>query len=407
MVFRVPPRTPAPVRSVVAAEQRTDVRVVLARAATSVTLVVPSEWQVATPQGRKLYRDAGPLHASRVPGKSFASFVRAPRRSARFGLPCTLQAAQAGSHVGLDSLRYRGALIVAPDGAGALSVVNLVPIEQYLRGVVPLELGYRGEELIEALKAQAVAARTYAYRKMTMRRGSFYDLAATVADQVYGGVPAENPIADRAVRETAGLILTYENKPIVAYYHSTCGGRTAAVEQVWGKPPEPYLRSVDDLDPRGVPYCVASRYSSWTYTWKRNQLSSFVTRYGQSIACDGGYGGTLERITVISRWPCGRVQRVRVAGSDGSADYCGDKARFALRRPEQGSPILPSARFDIVKQSTAGVTVRGSGYGHGVGMCQMGALGRAAAGQSFERILAVYYTGAELRQVAPPPQASR
>ncbi len=368
---------------------------------------MPPEWSAAAPGGRKRFREAGPLRASRVRGAASASFTRSPRRSVTFGLPCTLRTARPGACIRVDSLAYRGTMVVAAEGAAALSVVNVVPIEQYLRGVVPLEMGRRGEELIEALKAQAVAARTYAYRKIAMRRGERYDLAATVTDQVYGGVYAEDPVTDRAVRETAGLILTYDGAPIVAYYHSTCGGRTAAVEQVWDKPAEPYLRSIDDRDESGVPYCAASRYSSWTCTWNRSRLSSVVARYGRSVACDGRYGGELERMTVVSRWPCGRVRRVRVVGTRGAADFCGDKARFALRRPESGAPILPSARFDVVKQGGNAVTVRGSGYGHGVGMCQMGALGRAAAGQTFDRILAAYYRGAELRRIAPAPQARR
>ncbi|MBD3242973.1 MAG: SpoIID/LytB domain-containing protein [Chitinivibrionales bacterium] len=395
------PQSPAGVQT----RGRTDARVILVRAAGSIRLTLPAQWSARTPRGRSRFGGGGAVRASRFKGTHTASFVLAPRRSVTLWLPCTLQTAQPDQHIGVDSLMYRGALIVAPEGAESLCAVNLVPMEEYLRGVVPLEMGSRGEELIEALKVQAVAARTYAYRKMLMRAGSHYDLAATVADQVYGGVLAENPVADRAVKETNGLVLMYDGQPIVAYYHSTCGGRTAAVEQVWDKPAEPYLRSVSDLDPNGVPWCAASRYTRWTYTWQRDQLSSYVTKYGQSVGCGGRFDGRLEKMSIVSRWPCGRVQRVRVVGRQGTGDFCGDKVRFALRRPQQNLPILPSARFDIVRQDGNGITVRGSGYGHGVGMCQMGALGRAGAGQGFAQILAAYYTGARLHRVGSVAQA--
>jgi len=225
-----------------------------------------------------------------------------------------------------------------------------------------------------------------------------YDLLPTVADQVYGGARVEDRVADEAVRETRGQVLSYAGEPIVAYYHSTCGGTTASVEDVWDKAAIPYLRSVSDIDTSGQPYCSDSRYANWTYTWDTKLLSSLIGRYGVRVSCGRGrFGGWIEKMVVVSRGICGRVGRLIVQGTQGNAEFRGDKTRRALRRNEKGHPMLPSAWFDIeVKGRT--VTARGKGYGHGVGMCQMGALGRARAGQSYLTILSTYYTGAVLSE---------
>jgi stage II sporulation protein D len=251
---------------------------------------------------------------------------------------------------------------------------------------------------MEALKAQAVAARTYACRKMCEHAAESFDLYATVTDQVYGGVGSADSTADRAIRETSGLVAVYRDSLIYAFYHSTCGGRTAAVGDVWDHAPEPYLVSVDDSGPGGRPWCAASRYATWVCSWTRSELSAILARYGAEAACGGTVGGSVGRVKVEARTPCGRVARLRVESSRGSLELCGDKVRFGLRRGDPGNPILPSARFEVVSGETRGVlSLKGSGYGHGIGMCQMGALARAEAGQSFAEILQAYYPGVELR----------
>jgi stage II sporulation protein D len=316
-------------------------------------------------------------------------------------LPCTLLAVAGGAGTDVDTSSYRGALVLIPGDRG-FSCVNVVDIEEYLRGVVPLELGVRRASQMEALKAQAVAARTYACRKMCEHAAEPFDLYATVTDQVYGGVGSADSTADRAIRETRGLVGVYRDSLIHAYYHSTCGGKTAAVNDVWDQAPQPYLVSVDDSGPGGRPWCAASRYATWVSSWTRGELSSILARYGADAACGGTVGGSVGRVKVEARTPCGRVARLRVESSRGSLELCGDKVRFGLRRGDAGNPILPSARFEVASGESRGVlSLKGSGYGHGIGMCQMGALARAEAGQSFAEILQAYYPGIELRSVVP------
>ena len=144
---------------------------------------------------------------------------------------------------------YRGSAELRVAGDGRVSAINVLPLEDYLLGVVPLEIGPRGNDEMAAVEAQAVAARTYAVAQLGGQLEMGFDLFGTVDDQAYGGMAAERDESTRAVRRTAGKILLYDGRPIRAYYHSTCGGRTAAVEEVMDRPPAPYLQPVSDRAP--------------------------------------------------------------------------------------------------------------------------------------------------------------
>ncbi|MBD3321512.1 MAG: SpoIID/LytB domain-containing protein [Chitinivibrionales bacterium] len=308
-------------------------------------------------------------------------------------VPCTLLSESEYNFIELDDGTYRGAMIIITEKTGKLSLVNYLDVEDYLRGVVPLEIGHRKINEIEAVKAQAVAARTYTYRKISDKQHAPFDLVATVADQVYGGVNAESRMCDKAVRLTEGLVMTCRDSLIFAYYHSTCGGKTANIEDVWKKPQQPYLQSIRDCDENGKAYCSISKYYNWTETWPARTLSSIINRNGG----DSGCRGTIKGMKIKWRYSCGRIAGLVVHTSQGTCTLSGDKIRFVFRRNSAGNPILRSCNFRIVSGNSRTVTIEGRGYGHGVGMCQMGAVGRARAGQRFEEILAAYYSGIELK----------
>jgi stage II sporulation protein D len=320
-----------------------------------------------------------------------------PRGTIHCNLPCTLSLADTASFFTIGTASYRGALIIAAVTHG-FNLVNYLPVEHYLRGVVPLELGHHPPAALEALKAQAVAARTYTYNKIASRRLQLYDVLPTVADQVYGGKGVEYALANLAIAQTRDRVLCYKGTLIAAYYHSTCGGQTANIEDVWDKSPQPYLRSVADRNGAGEAWCSASRYLNWEYRWSRPALEAIVQRYAASSA-RGPYQRPLSAIQIDSRFACGRVGTLVVHSSAGILQSGGDKVRFLLRRPTAGNPILPSARLSQVRLEGAEVVVSGQGYGHGVGMCQMGALGRARAGQGWEQILKAYYRGVDCATV--------
>ncbi|HEX6135331.1 MAG TPA: SpoIID/LytB domain-containing protein [Longimicrobiales bacterium] len=299
---------------------------------------------------------------------------------------------------------YRGEALIIPRTGARLSALNVVDLEQYLLGVVPREIGRLPAAEIEAMKAQAVAARTYAIGNLGGRENLGFDFYATVADQVYGGVADEDTIVSRAVRETRGEILTYDGAPILAYYSSTCGGSTANIEHSWPwREPLPYLKSVSDRIPgTNDSYCSFSSRFNWTTRWSRAELLDVL---GQTLRAHTG--GAVISVS--------RVDDVRITGRSSeraTVQLTADGRQHTLRadsirwvfRPQPGPAILNSSRiYDVAAETGASgvesLEIRGGGWGHGIGMCQVGAIGRARAGHRYSEILRAYYTGVEVRRL--------
>jgi stage II sporulation protein D len=298
---------------------------------------------------------------------------------------------------------YRGDVLVMARAGDRVTAINAVDMETYLLGVVTREIGRRPETEIEAVKAQAVAARTYAIGHMGVRSSFGFDFFATVQDQVYGGVSDEDPVATRAVQETRGEIATWQGRPILAYYSSTCGGRTASIEEAWPwRQPLAYLRSVSDLTPDGErAYCDTSNRFRWRADWTRGQLLEVL---GQTLATYKGRPAgpvrRVERIGIVSSSPGEGTVSVDLRADGTDYHLRADSLRWVLR-PQPGPAILNSARLARLETVTrdgevTALQIDGIGWGHAVGMCQVGAIGRARAGQSYRRILTAYYTGIEL-----------
>jgi stage II sporulation protein D len=325
-------------------------------------------------------------------------------RKGEVTLPCTLGSTNELNLIRFNGKSYRGSVIMVSERRGVFSVVNYCDVEDYLRGVVPLEIGNCTQEEIEAVKAQAVAARTYTYKKIQENKNQYYDLFPDISDQVYGGVNAEKNICNQAIRDTRGLVVVYpasgqSDSLIFAYYHSTCGGRTANVEDVWDKSPFPYLRSVKDCDESGRPFCAGSGSFSWEESWPIQQLSGIAARFSREAFPDKPITGPVTDIVIDDRFACGRTKTCRVKTTNGTVTYGGDKLRFVLRRNTAGYPVLRSSIISEAHKNGGTFVVKGRGYGHGIGMCQFGAIGRARAGQTCEQIIKAYYTGVEIRSI--------
>ena len=313
--------------------------------------------------------------------------------------PVVVRAADGGV-VQLRGVPYRGAIVVQNAGRRGLTFVNRVDMESYLLGVVPREIGDVDATAYEAMKAQAVAARTYAMKNMGRRTELGFDVYATTADQVYGGAPAERETVSRAVRETAGEVLTWGGRPIDAYYHSTCAGRTAAIDEVWNVGPVPYLVSVEDVDPRtGAAWDRASSRFTWTERWSHDQLVAILNRT-LADSLRGRRIGRIEDMDVVSRTQSGRVRAMRIDTDAGTFTVGRDRVRWILT-PTRGG-ILNSSKFDVRLDRSGGdvvsVVAEGGGWGHGIGMCQVGAIARARAGQDYRTILGAYYPGTRLER---------
>jgi stage II sporulation protein D len=293
-----------------------------------------------------------------------------------------------------------GALEVL-EGAEGLTVVNELPLETYLRGVLAREMGGAGHAP-EALAAQAVAARTYALRRLGSRAALGFDLHGDVQDQAYagtGGVPAA---ASEAVERTRGAALLAGEALVEAYYHSTCGGVTAAVEEAFPEPALPYLVSVEDGDGRGGYHCARSRWFRWRASYERAQVEGLIARnLGRFATLPSTGPGSLVDLEVVEASPGGRALALRIETSTGRFQVARNDIRWLFADGE--SPGLRSTLFLLRRERSRGfverVTLTGGGWGHGVGMCQMGAIGRAAAGAGHEEILAHYYRGTRLTRL--------
>jgi len=287
---------------------------------------------------------------------------------------------------------YRGGWAVLSTDSG-LAIINAVPIEDYLKGLVPHEIGKLKPEEIEALKAQAVAARTYAYRHIGSRKSQGFDIYADVRDQVYNGKEGEDSLANIAIMATAGLVLKYEGNTIEAYYHSTCGGKTESAE-IWGQEGKPYLQPVSD-SAEGRVFCELSRYMKWEEKYSRAELVEMFQKNAADARADKIFPfSKIQQISITERFPGGRVKKLAVSTDKGSFEVFGDRTRRLFTREGK---FLPGLFFDI-SQSGDTFTITGSGYGHGIGMCQMGTRARAREGQTFEEILKVYYTGVSIEK---------
>jgi len=212
-------------------------------------------------------------------------------------------------------------------------------------------------------------------------------------------------------------VLRYDGAVVSAPYHSTCGGSTAASAELWGDEPAAYLRAVSDRVPGSErAYCDVSPRFRWTRTWERVELEQVLARYLRAAAAqsrapgdvDGGALAvadaprTVRAVDVLARTPSGRVGSVVVHTNSGRVVLRGNAIRFALRA--RGGEILPSTYFTATAETDGAgrvgrLVVRGGGNGHGVGMCQWGAVGRARAGQDFRTILRTYYPGTTVEPV--------
>lgn len=298
--------------------------------------------------------------------------------------------------------RYRGDLVVVATDTGVL-VVNHLGVEDYLRGVVPLEMGRRPDSERAALEAQAVASRSYVYVRAVGDARRAWDVVGTVTDQVYGGADAEQAVSDLAIRATSGEVLAVAGRVVSAPFHAVCGGSTAAPDEVWkGTSREGHLRSVSDTDPRtGRAWCEPSPRYRWSRTFEAAALEASLARW---IRSQGGAAspGRVRSARVERTTPSGRVGTLAVEAEGGRLDLRGNDIRYALRAPS--GEILASTYFSVEPVvgrdgRVASLTLRGTGYGHGVGMCQWGAIGRARAGQDYRRILQAYYPGASIQRV--------
>ena len=269
----------------------------------------------------------------------------------------------------LNGSGYKGFIDVRRDQNG-LHFITELPFEKYIEGVVVSEIGKDWN--VEAMKAQAVISRTYAVYQKGLNAGKDYHITSSVLHQVYKGDNADETVG-RAVKETTGEILTYEKKPVETFYHSTCTDKTELPEEVWGKS-YPYLKSVSCMDKN-------SPYEHWVRRFSVAEIEKALNIKG------------IKGISISSFTSTGRVKMLRVVTESSELEVKAVDLRKLL-----GYKELPSTQFSVSITGSE-VIFEGSGYGHGVGLSQWGALELANEGKNYKEILQYYYPGTILQKM--------
>ena len=372
-------------------------------AGAAVTLAQPGDWEVwapldaPVPAGLSVRRFQQQLSQAVVPLLALPGAAQVPLQG-----PVQIDAP--------GGLRWRDGVYTGPfrlqaDAHGSWSLVELVPLERYLEGVLPHEIGAGAPA--EALAAQAVLARTWALRNLHRYRADGYHLCASTQCQVYSDPRQAGAAVRAAIRRTQQTLLTWNGEPIHAVYHASNGGVSAALEEAWDASPQPYLTVGQDvlldalgtaMGPPPLPGSLARLLAShsdgvgadhplfrWTRVLDRQQIANALLQRGVQL-------GQVQRLSVAERGPSGRVLALSIAGSDGSTTLRRDGIRRVLRG-------LPSTLFEL-RQSEPGVwRFEGGGFGHGVGLSQAGAIELGRRGWSFSRILQRYYPGTRLQRL--------
>ena len=283
------------------------------------------------------------------------------------------QVTTAAAVMSIDHRRYRGDVVIHAT-SGGFDVINYVPLEQYLYGVVPKEMSHEWNK--EALMAQAVAARTYVLYVKTKNRDKPYDVESTTASQVYGGFDAETSASNSAVNATQGQVMMYNGSLIIAYFHANSGGHTEDAKNVWNAE-IPYLRGIPDRFSERVPG------GSWECFLSFEDVRRKLNRDGLSV-------GRIRELKPAGISRSGRTLQLKVISDKGTYAFKSNNFRLKV-----GETKLKSTRFRI-RSHGHGFLIRGSGYGHGVGMSQWGANRMAQSGFKYDDILKHYYRGVEI-----------
>lgn len=364
----------------------------------AVVIAHPADWEVWAPPGTAAPAGlkASPFSLRLLRRTSLEAL--GPKGTVALQGPISLRAP--------GGLRWDGGVFKGPfrlqgDAYGSWTLVEAVPLERYLLGVVPREIGAGAPAA--ALSAQAILARTWALRNRQRFVADGYHLCADTQCQVYGDPGQASAEVRRAVAATSRQLLSWRNQPIHAVYHASNGGVAAGFEEAWGGAPLPYLKPFADgpapfrkafplpLAKAGLPVLLRQGQAAYgadhpLFRWQRQLTAAQV---GQALGPGGAALGGVRRLVVLERGASGRVLALGIQGTKGTVVLRRDAIRRALRQ-------LPSTLFEVAAAGPGLWSVAGGGFGHGAGLSQAGAIDLARRGWSVARILEHYYPGAAL-----------
>ncbi|HBA61762.1 MAG TPA: hypothetical protein DCZ92_13320 [Elusimicrobia bacterium] len=370
LLLRVPASPLFPAQALAAEQQR--IRVAITRGSASLKIRTSAKLYILEVKTGDKYQLLGDSdYEVRSSGNSI--MVAGQQLSS----PVKLLAADGGERIRLGGRLYKGDIIIRASGDDRIDIIEALSIEDYLCGVLPAEMS--PDWPLEALKAQAVASRTYALKQL--KPSADYDITDGVEMQVYKGYSGINSRIKEAVDSTRGEVLRYKRKLVTAFFHSCCGGHTASVNSAWGEEVIKPLYGVAD------PFCSASRHSKWDYFVPAKDLLAFIQKRGSMALKVTG-------LKPLKKDRSGRTLSYKISTDRGS-----ETALTKEMRAHFGSYEFRSTFITRVTPVNGGYEFRGRGWGHGVGMCQEGAKTMANKGRGYRKILRYYYPGASIEDL--------
>ncbi len=349
------------------------VDILLAQNVSQITIETSSPYEVLDSNQRPLFK-----------GKNIvATPIRATGMGIQMGsqlfkdTPITIQAEGGSIRVGKQV--YRHSVKIWRESARAISVVNEINVEDYLKGVLPWEANPSWPA--EALKAQAVASRTFAIFKSIQHQDEKSSLSKDILSQVYKGKSLENPKTDQAIEATRGEILTYNGKIFPAYFHSTCGGHTTRADYVWPVQKHPAMHGVS------CNFCWQSKHYRWRAEYSRTEIETALKKRGIRVT-------GITKIVPSEIDSSGRTHQFMIYHKQGKTKVNANEMRIWL-----GPMRFKSTLLQPIQRRGIKFIFQGKGWGHGVGLCQYGMKGLSDLGYSYRQILDYYYPGSEITKI--------
>ncbi|MBU0468590.1 MAG: SpoIID/LytB domain-containing protein [Candidatus Omnitrophica bacterium] len=278
-------------------------------------------------------------------------------------------------HSSKNKKRYRGEMVILANDEGKLILINDLDLELYVKGVLYHEVSHKWP--LEAIKAQAVATRTYALYQTIVNKAQQFDVTSDIYSQVYGGRSAERFRTNIAAERTKKQILDYEGEVLPAYFHANCGGYTEDVSELW-KHDLPPLKGV------ACTFCAKGPHNQWKTNFQLKAIQEKLNEKGHNV-------GLIKGIEILAKNRSGRIKTLKIETREGkSITISGKDFRNAV-----GPNDLKSNKYDLVMKGYY-VDIVGRGWGHGVGMCQWGAYQMANEKYNYREILEHYYPGAKI-----------
>ena len=349
----------------VSAEQNKDIRVLISESSAPISVKTNGAILIKDLASGKKYSitKSGTFKISATKKEVQAGSVKSTK-----GLEITLKNKK--DTFTINNTTYNGKLLIKP--ATKTQIIEVLPLEEYLYGVLPYEMSYSWP--LEALKAQAVAARTYTLKSIENTQNNPFDLYSDVSSQMYKGSAKVYDSVKKAVDETKGQVLKYNKNLFYTYYHANCGGHTDT---------PPWLNSaVKPLHGSKCGYCNKGAGATWKYNVPKDTINSFLKK--------NKIPGTIKSVKIASKLSSGRAKNLKITTTKTTKTIPCNTFRVGV-----GSTKFKSCFITGI----SGLTFSGRGYGHGGGLCQEGAKGMAEAGKNYKEILKRYYPGANLENI--------